>query len=101
MKTSTTDFMMNAIFVPFICLTCVTFTIQAQRSPSVHSQTFPELREQIQGMVQEAEELRASGKQKLQKKLQSGRKLRHQLAERMGRRGDRAPQSKTGLSEDF
>lgn len=103
MKTSTTDFLMNAIFVPFICLTCVTFTIQAQSPPSVHSQTFPELREQIQGMVQEAEELRASGKHEAaEETMNRARKLRHQLAERMGRRGDRAPQSQDRPhSEDF
>ena len=103
MKTSTTDFLMNAIFVPFICLTCVTFTIQAQRPPSVHSQAFPELREQIQGMVQEAEELRASGKHEAaEETMNRARKLRHQLAERMGRRGDRAPQSQDRPhSEDF
>ena len=103
MKTSTTDFLMNAIFVPFICLTCVTFTIQAQRPPSVHSQAFPELREQIQGMVQEAEELRASGKHEAaEETMNRARRLRHQLAERMGRSGDRAPQSQDRpRGEDF
>ena len=103
MKTSTTDFLMNAFFVHFICLTCVTFTIQAQRPPSVRSQAFPELREQIKSMVQEAEELRASGKHEAaEETVNRARRLRHQLAERMGRSGDRAPQSQDRpRGEDF
>jgi len=103
MKTSTTDFLMNAFFVHFICLTCVTFTIQAQRPPSVRSQAFPELREQIKSMVQEAEELRASGKHEAaEETVNRARRLRHQLAERMGSSGDRAPQSQDRpRGEDF
>ena len=103
MKTSTTDFLMNAFFVNFICLTCVTFTIQAQRPPSVRSQAFPESREQIKSMVREAEELRASGKHEAaEETVNRARRLRHQLAERMGRSGDRAPQSQDRpRGEDF
>ena len=94
MKTSTTDFLINAIFVHFICLTCATFTIQAQRPPSVRSQPFLELREQTQSMVQKAEELRASGKyEAAEQTMNRARRLRSQLAEWMGRTGDRAPQS--------
>ena len=103
MKTSTTDFLMNAFFVHFICLTCVTFTIQAQRPPLVRSQAFPELREQIKSMVREAEELRASGKHEAaEETVNRARRLRHQLAERMGRSGDRASQSQDRpRGEDF
>ncbi len=103
MKTSTTDFLMNAFFVHFICLTFVTFTIQAQRPSSVRSQAFPEFREQIKSMVQEAEELRASGKHEAaEETMNRARRLRHQLAERMGRSGDRAPQSQDRpRGEDF
>ena len=84
MKTSTTDFLMNALFVHFICVTCVTFTIQAQRPPSVRSQVFPELREQIKSMVQEAEELRALGKHEAaEQTMNRARRLRSKLAERL------------------
>ena len=102
MKTSTTDFQSERHLRSFHLLDLCSLP---RFRPSAHLRfilSFPGAGTN-QGMVQEAEELRASGKHEAaEETMNRARKLRHQLAERMGRRGrSRSAVPRPASQQDF